>query len=620
MLYGKSQLRLGVQTMNLKHSKLKVTVSALVLTVLFINLSSLTASESAGDIYVAPAGSDGNSGAFDKPVGTIRRAQQLVREKIKSDPTQPVTVILRGGRYELTEPIVFTDEDSGTNQAAVIYTALPGETPVLSGGRILSGWKKKSKNTWSTIIPAVQTGKWYFRQLYADGQRLSRGRYPAEGFITISEASPDAKTFKFDQKLPGELGGSDVELIVIQNWSIARAVIAEHQGQNLTCGTPLGWIGHGACTASAGKKVFLENKLEFLNQPGQWYLERATGELTYRSGDNEDPTDKLFVAPYLEQMLIIEGTAQKPIRNLYFKGIVFAHAGWQLLPGGYRGIQAGYNGEVYIPKEMPEEEALPVAIKLKYAQDCGFEKCRFLHIGSSAIGLSAGTRRNRIVGCEVADIGANGIHIGFPDRPIKVLDEDWSNPDDVPTGNEVSNCYIHHCGKENFGCVGLFTAFTENTRFTHNYVCKMPYTGISVGFRWSPTPSSQKNCIVEYNHIHDVMLKLADGGGIYTLGTQPGTVIRGNHIYNIHRSSYAHGGAPNNGIFIDESSSGFLFENNIIYKTSGDAIRFGACQSQWHTWRNNSLGIMPDAKDFPQTAAKHAGIETPYQNWFDMSH
>ena len=103
------------------------------------------------------------------------------------------------------------------------------------------------------------------------------------------------------------------------------------------------------------------------------------------------------------------------------------------------------------------------------------------------------------------------------------------------------------------------------------------------------------------------MTKLADGGGIYTLGFQPGTVLRGNHIHDVHRSAYAHGGAPNNGIFFDQGSKAYLVEGTIIYATSGKSIRFNQTKKEHMTWKDNSFGPKPGDANFPQAAAKKAG-------------
>jgi len=468
---------------------------------------------------------------------------------------------------------------------------------------------------WSTEIGEVKAGDWHFRQLYADGERLLRGRFPKEGLLRIKKVSSDVKTIEFDRGLPGGLGGRDVEVVVIQNWSIARAVVVSSEGRAATCATPLGWVGHGWTTASAGKPGYLENSLAFVNEPGQWHLDRSSGVLSYAAGPDESVKGKRFVAPKVNQLLVIKGEVENPVRNVRFSGITFEHSAWALPEGGYGGIQAGYNGTKNVPSEELER-ALPAAVQLSYAEDCVFEYCRFVHIGASGIGLGAGTRRNRIVGCEVSDIGGNGIHIGLPAGPIITLAQDWEDERDVPSGNEVSNCWVHHCAAENFGCVGIFAAFSGETRIGHNEVSDMPYTGVSIGFRWNPSPSSQANCVVEYNHIHDILTKLADGGGIYTLGFQPGTILRGNCIHDIHRSSYAHGGAPNNGIFFDEGSKGFLVEANIIYNTSGQAIRFNQNKKEWHTWRDNSFGVARSEAGFRKSEAEFAGVEGRYENRF----
>ncbi len=586
-------------------------VLLLALVVFFLQAFGVVCAETS--VYVATDGSGGNPGTVEKPFATISQARDAVRKMIKTGLTQPVTIFVRGGRYQLDETLVFGPADSGTVQCAITYKAFPGEVPVVSGGHVITGWRKSAKNLWTSQIDDVRRGGWYFRQLYADGKRLNRGRYPEDGLLRIKAVSSDVKTIDLDKPLPfKDLGGRDAEIIVIQNWSIARSIIESSKGSKFQARTPLGWVGHSATTASAGKPAYLENAIEFVRSSGQWHLDRKTGTVTWFADDNENPNKKTFIAPRLEKLLSIKGAVDNPVRNLRFHGIVFEHSQWNLPEGGYAGIQAGYNGT----KNKPSgefEKALPVAIELQYAADCEFERCSIRHTGASGIGLGAGCIRNRIVGCEIADIGGNGIHIGLPKGPIDTLDKDWDDDRDIPVANEVSNCRIHHCAAESFGAVGLFAAFSKNTRISHNHVADMPYTGISIGFRWNTTPTSQSHCIVEYNQIHDVMTRIADGGGIYTLGYQPGTILRGNHIYNVYRSSYAHGGAPNNGIFFDEGSKGFLVEDNVIYNTSGNPIRFNQNKKEWHTWRDNSFGIKPDQENFSKATASRAGLQEPYR-------
>lgn len=561
--------------------------------------------------HVAVDGSDEHPGTLDKPLATINAARARVRAAIDAGLRGPVTVLVHGGRYELDAPLVFAAEDSGTTQYAVTYKAFVGETPVISGGRIVKGWQKSAANRWTTRLPQVAAGQWYFRQLYADGQRLPRGRYPQDGMLRIKEVSDDVRTIVFDRPLrDADLGGRDVEVVVIQHWSIARAIITCSRGAEVQARTPLGWVGHYWATAGPSKPAFLENAVEFLRSEGQWHLDRRTGVLTYFAKSDENPNARVFVAPYLERLVSIEGSIDQPVRNLKFEGLIFEHVRWDLPASGYAGIQAGYNGTATEPSSAMEN-TLPFAIELQHARDCEFETCRIRHTGASGIGLGAGCTRNRIVGCEISDIGGNGIHIG-PKGPVERVDADWADQRDVPRGNEIINCSVHHCGSQSFGAVGVFAAYSQYTRIQHNHVAFMPYTGVSIGFRWNPSPTSQSHCLVEFNHIHDVTMKLADGAAIYALGYQPGSVLRGNHIYRVLRSSYAHGGAPNNGIYLDEGSKGFLVANNVVYDTSGEPVRLNENKMQWHTWRDNHLG---QAAGRATTVMNAAGIERHYESF-----
>lgn len=554
-------------------------------------VAALSSAVRADEWFVSPSGRDTNPGTRAEPFATPARALAVVRAAVARGLSSDVRVVFEAGTYELSAPLVFTPADSGTAEHSVTYAAAPGSTVIFSGGRRITNWKTDAR-TWTAELPEVRSGTWFFRQLVVNGERAVRARWPDEdGVLHVAEVSNGVRTFTFDRPLPaGVAGGEDAELVLYQNWSVSRARIVSAAGGGLTTATSVGWIGHGdATTASPGKPAFLEHSRVALDQPGEWFLDRAAGVLTYLARDGQDPASAGAVAPVLSQLVKITGTREKPVRNVRFEGLRFEHTDFVLPSFGYSEIQAAHFG----PSMKEPTFVQLVAVECVFAVGVRFDRCRFAHLNASGIGFGPGCSRNTVSRCTLEDIGGNGIMVGWRGAgrlqagTEGSLDADWADPTDAPSGNEVANCVIRRCGEDSRGGVGVFVAFSTDTRIAQNEIHDLPYTGISVGYRWDTTPTSQARCLVESNHIHDVMKKLADGAGIYTLGLQPGTILRGNHIHNVHRSRYAHGGAPNNGFFIDEGSKGFHFEANVVHDTSGESVRFNQCQRDWHTWTGN---------------------------------
>jgi len=139
-------------------------------------------------LFVSVEGNDAWSGRLatpndaknDGPFASIARARDAIRElKLKQRGLRgPVTVQIRGGVYYLSDPITFTPEDSGTKECPISYVAYPGEKPELIGGRRIGGFKPAQGQVLSVFLPEVKAGKWYFRQLFVDGKRQIRARYP----------------------------------------------------------------------------------------------------------------------------------------------------------------------------------------------------------------------------------------------------------------------------------------------------------------------------------------------------------------------------------------------------------------------------------------------------------
>jgi len=503
--------------------------------------------------------------------------------------------MIRGGTYRLTEPLVFGPEDSGSETFGITYTNYPGEQPIISGGRVIKGWTEDNDGTWSTLIPDVKAGKWKFRQLFINGRRATRARHPNEGYFRIEKAGEDRRTeFRFK---PGDVPAcqdlSDVELVFLHDWSITRVPVKsiDLESHNLTVLHQIGGPARWATIDWFEKhpRYFLENSSQFLDAPGEWYLDTKTGVLTYKPLLGQSLTEIEAVAPIAQQLLVVRGNTKsnRYVKNLNFVGLIFEHAGW--LPkapwapcgdGVYWGRQAcTWWSPGTKERARPYEPAAPAAVHFEMAESCCVKDCRVAHVGPSAVWFSRLCRNNRVSGCTIIDVGANGVMIGEGAWRLTSGKSWWqSTPQDAAMGNIVKNNLIEHCGQELFGAVGVWVGLAGQTTISHNEIRHLPYTGVSVGWMWwdprqraEPRETPCRANMVIDNHIHHVMQVLSDGGGIYTLGLQPGSVLRGNVIHDILRNA---GRAESNGMFLDQGSGDLLIEKNVIYNVDRSPLRF----------------------------------------------
>lgn len=572
-------------------------------------------------LHVAPDGRDDWSGRVartaadgsDGPLATLVGARDAIRSlKEGGDLTGAVHVQIQPGFYRMNETLRLTPEDSGTAEAPITYESSPGtdplDAPVVSGGVALTGWKVED-GAWTTTLPE-SVGD--VRHLYvsAGGGRFVRRYRPMVGVLgtaglTDSPIKPGAsmqhvrsqKDFVYRE---GDLGPwaleSGVELVALHDWSASRmriaAIDADRRVVTLT-DYPHYRIGHWY--GEDRNPYFLENVGHAFGAPGVFFVDPESRELRYTPTAEEaglDPAsgDVRIVAPVHERLLILNGDpeAGRFVEHLRFRGLVFAFTGFDLPADGY--------------KEGQGMTTLPAAVEATGARDCRWERSAFEHLGGYAIRLDAGCSDDAVAGCTMHDLGGGGVLIGVKDRN--------AGPPILPTGNVVEDCRIVGLGRDHYSAHGVWVGIAAGTTVRHNEIADGLYSTVSVGWCWDDGPSSVRENVVEANHIHDAMRLLADGGGIYTLGRQPGTALSENHIHDIHRSRFA-GRAQNNGIFFDEGTRDLLVERNAIHDVANDLIRFNRSQKDWQTFVDNAFGVATDDPAFPSSVADAAGPPSP---------
>jgi len=512
-------------------------------------------------IHVSPSGDDAADGSAERPLATLHGAQRRVRDALAAGEGD-VQVRLAPGDYFLSEPLVFTPEDSGPSEEHPVTYAAAGGKVCLSGGRRINGWRVEDKR-WIAKVK-IGEGSPAFRDLWVNGRRAVRARTPNDGYFRVEQAGADNRT-SFTVA-PAELVAlakpQAAEAAFLHDWSMSRIRLAAIDAATRTYrfNAPIGgdMPQFAISNFEPHARYFVENARELLDAPGEWFLDEAAGELHYIPRDGETIESAEVIAPRLEQLVILRG-GEKAVENIRFEGITFSHARFEIPPFGYAGIQSSWHERRSAPDDFAGV-TMAAAVLADHARNISFAKCRFERLAACGLHLMR-CQASRVARCTFRDIGGDGLLIGSRDANER-----------PPTRKiNVEVCVIEDCGVTFFGAVGLWIGFASDTTVAHNELRNLPYTGISIGWRWDDSPSPCRDHQIRNNHIHHVMRELSDGGGIYTLGRQPGTRLAGNVIHDVPVNA---GRAESNGIFMDEGSTEIIVQGNTIYNIARSPIRF----------------------------------------------
>ncbi len=482
-------------------------------------------------IYVAADGNDSASGTLQAPFATLVRARDEIR---RLKPEGPVNVYVRGGMYEMPATLPLTAQDSGTAKAPVVYRAYRQEKPILTASHRISGFSKSSGKILKTDVAAQGLKGIYFRQLFYLNRRQTLARYPnydASHLYAGGWSYVDGKAVPMYSDVPGEdkhtlhyraedarewAHPEDAEVMIFPryNWwnNIIRVKTVDRDARTFTL------AGDCSYAIRPGDRYYVQNALEELDSPGEWFLDKASETLYFWPPD--DNSDPAVYAPRLRTILQLE----KGASYITFRGFTF-------------------------------EDFAGTAITLSATTHCLIGGNIIRNGGDyrgSAVSVSGGTD-NGVAGNDIYEIGSDAIVLTGGDRATL-----------TPAGNYADNNYIYHVGVYYKQGVGISMTGC-GIRASHNLIRDTPRFAI-----WF----SGNNLVIEYNHMHHVNLETEDTGVVYTGGrdwiSSRGSVVRYNYMHDSIGFGQENGKwvSPHFswGVYLDDNTGGVDVIGNIVVR------------------------------------------------------
>ena len=521
------------------------------------------------------------------PDSSVSDAVRKAREMRRLNRAAEVTIRLTPGIYRLYEPLRLRTEDSGLT--------IVGDNATLSGAIEIKGWKRQGR-LYVADVPDFNGRPVDFRQLWVNGNKAVRARDVAdfEQMNRIRAYDKKRRILWVPKKAVVNsrynlLKARYAELVLHEMWCTSnlriKSITAVGDSAAITFHDPEAklqfdhpWPSPMTPDTGHPSPFYITNALELLDQPGEWYHDIREHKIYYMPRKGEDASRLKAVAPVLETLLDIEGTADRPVRNITISGVSFCHTTW-MRPSlqGHVPLQAGmYLTEAYKLRpqiDRPNNHKLDnqgwlgraaAAVELRYAEDVSFYSCCFSSLGGSGLDYVKFCKGGKVYRCCFHDIAMNGIVVGSfsPEGLETHLPYQPTDFREVCTAQVIEQNTLYDVTNEDWGCVAIAAGYVSNISIAHNTIHDVSYTGISLGWGWNRDLVAMKDNRVSYNLIYNYAQHMYDCAGIYTLGNQPGTIIEHNVVRDIARPTYVHD--PNHWFYLytDEGSSNITIRNN----------------------------------------------------------
>jgi len=550
--------------------------------------------------YVSPSGDDRNPGTEAAPFATLDRARQALRAHKRPPVTGPIVVQVAEGIYRFDRTLVFAPEDSGIETAYVLFTAAPGAKVTLSGSRKIEGaWKPYKDGILMCELPAAMRGGAPFTQLFVDGKRQIRARFPnrddsqpgrsgyvlpagripdglrdphpgADDDMTFSGGAPRGVLFNPATFTPRRWARPEEAVIhIYQGWGWGnmqwRLKAVDYDVKAL-------WFGEGGFQMGAKwfedpakieqeSRFYVENVFEELDAPGEWYLDARAGVLYYMPEPGVDMIRAVVEAPGLETLVRFAGTEDNPVQHIALEGFRFTQTASTFL--------ADYD----VPSFSDWAIHRGGAVFLEGTRSCSVWRCWFDAVGGNAVFVNNYNRKAQVSGCRFTETGDSAVCL------VGTLGATNGTHRAFPYECRVSNNLIHDCGVFGKQIAGVYISRAKRITAAHNTIYNMPRAGICIG------DGTWGGHVIEFNHIHDTCRETGDHGPFNAWGRERFWSLTQSH------GSYSKARSLEAGDVRIDAMEPVVVRNNLFEDHSGWGLDLDDGASNYDIYNNISKGI-----------------------------
>jgi len=474
--------------------------------IIFLVFSSITVNATV--YYVSATGNDSNSGTSpNQPWKSLT--------KVNSFSPKPGDQILFNRGEEWIGTI--TVKASGSSGNPVIYGAYgTGSNPRIYGSQEITGWKLHSGNIYKATVNSN------IEQLFVNDKRSRLARYPNKGYFNTTKLISTSQFSSTELKGGVNYAGA--------TW-IGRtsAFTMHHMKVTGSSSQTIKLESAPSYGLGVNKGFFLANKLEFLDQAGEWYYDPSTKTVYLWAPNGDSPANYKVRGSTSAYGINISDKNYIVIKD--FEILHSSNSGIYINKANYLTIE---NNRIISPDlfgiNMISNSQSPV-FKNNYIYQAGG--------GIRCFGSSATITDNTI--------------------------------EDTGLLENINRSVFAH---DNYGTA----IFSRNSypKITYNRIINAGYNGIN----WKGI-----NGDISYNYINGACQVLDDGGGIYTYNgydykqaASAGSVVKNNIVLNVYGNP---DGYHNNfflgfGIYMDNAIHRVTIENNTVAGATG-AIFINPC-------------------------------------------